>query len=156
MDKFVKVGDFCPTEKCSDYGTLQNKAKKTNIIRHGTTKSGRQRYKCKTCGHTFTETKGTIFYRKRTAERKIIETLAWIAEGARISSISRVKGHKEDTIISWIREAKEHADEIEEVLMSEHKIDRGQIDGLWSYVGNKGKKRVILKQKAKENSGVPR
>jgi transposase-like protein len=156
MDKFVKAGDFCPTEKCSDYGKLQNQTKKLNIIKHGTTKSGRKRYKCKTCGHTFTETKGTIFYRKRTAERKIIETLAWIAEGARISSISRVKGHKEDTIISWLREAKEHADAIEEVLMSEHKIDRGQIDGLWSYVGNKGEKMVILKQKAKENSGVPR
>lgn len=156
MDKFVKAGDFCPSEQCINYGKLQNESKKPNIIRYGTTKSGRQRYKCKSCGHTFTETKGTIFYRKRTPERKIIETLAWIAEGARISSISRVKGHKEDTIISWIREAKEHADEIEAVLMSEHKIDRGQIDGLWSYVGNKGEKRVILKQKAKENSGAPR
>ena len=155
MDELVKTGDFCPIEKCSDYGKFQNKAKTPNIIKHGKTKTGRQRYKCKTCGHTFTETKGTIFYRKRTAKRKIIETLAWVAEGARISSISRVKGHKEDTLIRWLREAKEHANEIEEVLMSDYKVNRGQIDGLWSYVGNKGEKKVIRKLKIKENSGVP-
>ena len=155
MSNFVKAGDFCPEKSCLDYGKPQTATEKQNIIKHGTTKAGRQRYKCKTCGHTFTERKGTIFYRKRTEEKELIETLALIAEGTRISSLARVKGHKEDTIISWLREAKEHADEIEEVLMSEHKIDRGQIDGLWSYVGNKGEKRVILKQKPKENSGVP-
>ncbi len=156
MDKFGKVGDFCLEESCSDYGKLQNKAEKPNIIKHGKTKAGRQRYKCKTCEHTFTETKGTIFYRKRTKEADIIKTLAWIAEGTRISSIARVKGHKEDTIIGWIREAKLHADVIEEILMTEYKLSRGQIDGLWAYVGNKGEKKATPKQKRGVNSGDPR
>lgn len=156
MNIFGQVGDFCPDESCSDYGKLQNEAEKPNIIKYGKTKAGRQRYKCKTCGHTFTETKGTIFYRKRTKEAGIIETLAWIAEGARISSIERVKGHKEDTIIGWIREAAEHADAIEEVLLVEYQLDRGQIDGLWAYVGNKGEKKATLKQKKGVNSGAPR
>ena len=154
MSKFVKTGDFCPERTCIDYGKFQAELEKPNIIKHGRTKAGRQRYKCKTCGHTFTERKGTIFYRKRTEEKEIIETLAWIAEGARISSITRVKGHKEDTIISWLREAKEHAEEIEEVLLSEYKLERGQIDGLWSYVGNKGEKKATQKQSAKVNFGV--
>lgn len=153
MEKFGKVGDFCPYESCPDYGKLQNRAEKPNIIKYGKTKAGRQRYKCKTCGHTFTETKGTVFYRKRTKEADIIETLAWVAEGARISSISRVKGHKEDTIIEWIKEAKKHAIEIEEALMAEHKISRGQLDGLWAYVGNKGEKKATPKPKIEGNSG---
>jgi len=42
-----------------------------------------------------------------------------IAEGSRISSLARVKGHKEDTIVAWIRDAAEHAEAIEEVLMSD-------------------------------------
>ena len=155
MSRFVKTGNFCPEKSCLDYGKLQPTTEKQNIIKHGRTKAGRQRYKCKTCGHTFTERKGTIFYRKRTDEKEIIETLAWIAEGARISSLARVKGHKEDTIISWLREAKEHAAEIEEVLLAEYKLSRGQIDGLWSYVGNKGEKKVTQKQSSKGNSGVP-
>jgi transposase-like protein len=154
MGKFVKVGAFCPEKSCLCYGKLQVETEKHNIIKHGTTKAGRQRYKCKTCRHTFTERKGTIFYRKRTEEKEIIETLAWIAEGARISSIARVKGHKEDTILSWLREAKEHAESIEEVLLADYKLERGQIDGLWSYVGNKGEKKAIQKQSLKVNSGV--
>jgi len=54
---------------------------------------GRQRYQCKTCGRTFTETKGTIFYRRRTLESEIIETLALVAEGVRVSGLARAKGH---------------------------------------------------------------
>lgn len=52
-----------------------------NIIKCGKTKAGRQRYKCKTCDGTFTETKGTIFYRRRTSEDEIIDTLALIGKG---------------------------------------------------------------------------
>jgi len=53
----------------------------------------RQRHRCQTCGATFTETKCTIFYRRRTSEDEIIDTLALIAEGNRISSLVRARGH---------------------------------------------------------------
>lgn len=53
-----------------------------------------------TCGCTFTEAKGTLFYRCHTPEDEIIEILARLAEGNRISSLTRVKGHKEDTILA--------------------------------------------------------
>ena len=66
-----------------------------------------------------------------------------IAEGSRISSVSRVKGHKEDTVSVWLRDAAEHAEAIEDILLSEFNVSRGQIDGLWSYVGNKGAKKRI-------------
>ena len=141
MSKFAQVGDFCPNEVCSDYGKLQGD-QQANIIKFGKTKAGRQRYKCQICGKTFTETKGTLFYRQRTPENEIIDTLAHIAEGNRISSLERVKGHKEDTIIDWIREASRHAEVIEEALLVDYQLTRGQIDGLWAYVGNKGEKKL--------------
>ena len=141
MSEFAQVGDFCPNEICSDYGKRQ-RGEQHNINKFGKTKAGRQRYLCKTCGATFTETKGTLFYRRRTPEGEIIDTLALIAEGNRISSLVRATGHKEDTIIDWIREAGQHAEAIEEVLLSEYRLTRGQIDGLWAYVGNKGEKKL--------------
>jgi transposase-like protein len=141
MTEFAQVGDFCPNESCSDYGKRQGE-RQQNIVKYGKTKAGHQRYKCKTCGRTFTETKGTIFYRRRTPEREIIDTLALIAEGSRISSLARTKGHKDDTIIDWIREAGQHAETIEEILLSEYRLTRGQLDGLWAYVGNKGEKKL--------------
>jgi transposase-like protein len=141
MSTFAQVGDFCPNEVCPDYGKLQSD-QQPNVIKFGSTKGGRQRYKCKTCGKTFTETKGTLFYRRRTPEAEIIDTLAHIAEGNRISSLVRTTGHKEDTISDWIREAGQHAAAIEEVLLNDYQLSRGQIDGLWAYVGNKGEKKL--------------
>ena len=72
MSKLAQVGDFCPNEACPDYGKLPSE-QQPNVIKFGTTKRGRQRYKCKSCGQTFTETKGTLFYRRRTPEAEIID-----------------------------------------------------------------------------------
>ena len=142
MDQFAEPGDFCPYEACPDYQKLQSDQGKPNIIKAGKTRKGAQRFLCKTCGKYFVETTGTIFYRKRTPEHEILETLALLAEGNRISSLTRVKGHKEDTILEWLREAAQHAQALEDVLMKNFRIKRGQLDGLWAYVGNKGEKKL--------------
>ena len=131
MPKPVIVGDFCPNEACVDYGKLQPEAGPRNIKKNGKTKAGRQRYHCKTCHKTFTETKGTMFYGRRVPEAEIIETLALLAEGSRISSVSRVKGYKEDTILDWLRAAAKHAEGIEKQLLATYQLERGQLDALW-------------------------
>jgi transposase-like protein len=141
MPQFAKPGDFCPNQACPDYGKLQDGQTRHNIIKAGKTKKGVQRYECLTCDKSFTETTGTIFFRKRTAEDEILEVLALLAEGSRISSLTRAKGFKEDTILAWLREAAEHAESVEDVLMKDFRIKRGQLDGLWSYVRNKGEKK---------------
>jgi transposase-like protein len=140
MPEFARAGDFCPNTVCADHGKKQDEGQ-PNLIKFGRTKAGRQRRKCKTCGQTFTETKGTIFYRRRTPAEKIIETLAFIAEGDRVSSLTRVKGYKEDTILDWLEDTAEHAETIEAELLARYRLQGGQIDGLWAYVGHKGASR---------------
>jgi len=81
-----------------------------------------------------------LFYGKRTSAITILETLAFIAEGNRISSLSRVKGIKEDTILNWLREAAQHVDVVNDALLRDFKVKRGQLDGLWLFIQNKGKK----------------
>jgi transposase-like protein len=142
MAKLAKPGDFCPNEGCSDYEKLQS-ADQHNIIKAGKTKAGVQRHECTTCHRTFTATKGTLFYGKHTSAETILETLAFLAEGNRISSLSRVKGIKEDTILSWLREAAQHTDIVNNVLLKDFKIKRGQLDGLWLFIQNKGQKKPI-------------
>ena len=141
MPQFAKPGEFCPNQACPDYGKLQGGQTQHNIIKAGKTKRGVQRYECQTCGKSFTETTGTIFFRKRTPEHEILEVLALLAEGSRISSLTRAKGFKEDTILAWLREAGEYTESVEDVLMKDFRIKRGQLDGLWSYVRNKGEKK---------------
>jgi transposase-like protein len=141
MEKIAKPGDFCPNQACPDYGKVQS-GQQQNLKKFGKTGKGVQRYRCQTCCKTFTETFGTIFYGKRTPEHEILETLALLAEGNRISALTRVKGHKEDTILQWLREAARHAEQIEGVLMAEFRVKRGQLDALWAYVRNKGEKKL--------------
>jgi transposase-like protein len=142
MEQFAKPGDFCPNPACPDYQKLQNKQSKPNIIKAGKTRRGVQRYQCQTCGKYFVATTGTIFYRKRREEDEILETLALLAEGNRISTLTRVKGIKEDTILKWLREAAQHSEALEDVLMKDYQVKRGQLDGLWAYVGKKGEKKL--------------
>jgi hypothetical protein len=64
-------------------------------------------------------------------ERKYVtETLIFLAEGSRISRIARVKEHKEDSILTWLREAAEHAEAVEQVLLPTHK----QAQPNWQYL----------------------
>jgi transposase-like protein len=141
MEPFAKVGELCPNEACSEYGKRQE-GQQANIKKAGKTAKGVQRYQCKSCHKTFTTTTGTLFYRKRTGEEKILETLALLAEGSRISTLSRVKGIKEDTILQWLREAAKHSEQVEAVLLSAFQVKRGQLDALWTYVGHKGEKKL--------------
>ena len=142
MEKLAQTKDFCPNRACPDYGKLQSDQSQPNLKKLGKTKRGVQRYQCKTCRKTFTETTGTIFYRKHAQADEILEVLALLAEGNRISTITRVKGIKEDTILRWLREAGHHAQELEEVLLKDFHVKRAQIDGLWSFVQNKGEKKL--------------
>jgi transposase-like protein len=141
MERFAKTGDFCPYTDCNEYGKLQDE-KQRNIQKYGKTKRGVQRFRCCACNRTFTATTGTIFYGKHTSEDEILETLALLAEGSRISSLSRVKGYKEDTILSWLRDARKHLEAVEEILLKNYRVTRGQLDAMWGYVGNKGEKKL--------------
>ena len=151
-NELAQVGQFCPNEACELYGDIET----AQIIRFGKTKNGTQRYRCKSCGQTFTETYGTVFYRRQASRETILETLALLAEGVRISSISRVKGIKEDTILDWLRAAARQAAEEEDALLKDYRISQAQIDGLWTYVGHKGHKGGTSNRMTEANSGVAR
>lgn len=141
MTVLAKPGDFCPNKSCPKYQKLEDNPAKPNIIKAGKTKAGVQRYECKTCHQTFTKTKGTMFYRKQTSADQILETLALLAEGNRVSSLTRVKGIKEDTILAWMREAAEHSDSVSDALLKDFRIKRGQLDGMWLFIQKKGPKK---------------
>ena len=63
---------------------------------------------------------------------EIIKALAQLAEGNRISSVTRTTGHKEDTILAWLTEAATQVGRIEAIFMADYHITRGQLDGLWA------------------------
>lgn len=150
--EMITANKFCDNKKCPDYGQTNN----DNIIGFGHSPNGVQRYRCKTCEATFTETKGTIFYGCHTPRKDILEALAMLVERMSIAAVARVKGVKEDTVSSWLKEAASNAAEIEEVLLKDYHVDKAQMDSLWTYVGNKGKKGAMKSTGIKVASGVER
>ena len=150
MATLTPVGTFCPNPDCPTYA----KSDQAAVIRHGQTNQGKQRYRCKSCGKTFNENKGTLFYRKQAPAEQILETLALLAEGNRIASLVRTKGFHAETIQNWLEQAAEHAEAVEAVLLENYQLSRGQIDGLWSYIGNKGQKNTMKKPTRPASSGV--
>ena len=150
QEGLASAGAFCPNEQCRHYA----KVDEANLIKFGKSRQGVQRYHCKSCGTTFSATRGTLFYRKHTPVKDILETLALVAEGVRISSLSRAKGFKEDTILRWLREAARHSEALEDVLLADYELSKAQVDGLWTYVGNKGQKGATQRARTAESSGV--
>jgi transposase-like protein len=150
MEPLTHVGTFCPNPACPNYAKTEH----ATVIKHGTTQQGKQRFRCKTCGKTFNENKGTLFYRKQTQHDQILETLALLAEGTSLSGLARTKGFHPETILTWLEQAAAHAEAIEAVLLRDYHVRRGQLDGLWSYVQNKGQKNTTKKPTKLASSGV--
>jgi transposase-like protein len=150
--QLASAGTFCPNKECRHYARVDE----SHIIKFGRSRQGVQRYHCKGCQTTFTATRGTLFYRKHTPVKDILETLALLAEGVRISSLARAKGFKEDTILSWLRQAARHSEALEEVLLADYELSKAQIDGLWTYVRHKGQKGATRRAHRQASSGAVR
>src|SRR5207248_1768059 len=137
----ASAGAFCWNEGCADYGQVG----KGNIINNGKTDKGVQRYRCQTCTKTFTETKGTMFYRGRHSEETIVECLAMGGDRKSLAAIHRIKGVKEETVCEWLERAAAHVEQFEEHIVRARKLNRVQLDALWTYVSHQGEKVAEMK-----------
>jgi transposase-like protein len=141
-NRLALAGSFCWNRDCPDYGLMDH----GNIVKYGRTDKGTQRLNCKTCGVVCVENKGTVFYGKHHSPKDILECLAMIAERNSLASIHRIKGIKEETVIVWLREASNHVEEIESLLLANYPLSRVQLDAMWTYVGHKGEKVDVPKR----------
>jgi hypothetical protein len=130
---------YCPSRECPDHEKVLSGGQ-PRVVKFGRTRAGVQRYRCSTCHRTFTETNGTMVFRRRTPEHEILETLASLAKGSRLGPLARKRGYKEDTIVAWLREAALYADDVDAVLMRDYQVEREQMDALWAYVRRRVKR----------------
>src|SRR5437763_6429051 len=148
--QIAEIGTFCLNEACKDY----KKFMPDNVIKYGQTEKGVQRYRCKTCKKTYTETKGTMFYRCRHSEEEIVECMQMVGDRNSLAAIHRIKGIKEETVCNWLEKAASHIEQFEEGIVRKQKLSRVQTDALWTYVGHKGEKGGSQKAKREGHFGV--
>ncbi len=148
--RLVHPSAFCWNPSCTNYGQVD----RGNIRRFGRTQAATQRYQCRTCGKTFVETIGTVFYGRHHTQETILECLALLAERNSLAAIHRVKGIKEETVMASLRLAAQHVERIEALLLANFQLSRAQLDAMWTYIGHKGEKGGAKRRTSAAPSGV--
>jgi transposase-like protein/IS1 family transposase len=107
---------FCPNEKCKARGHVGQ----GNIVSHGKTRS---RYRCKTCGKTFSAQAGTMFEGLRKPKTLIVIVVTLLAYGCPIQAIVQAFGLDERTVARWRDRAGTHCQQVHRAVVQQGHLD---------------------------------
>ena len=137
MEPEIELSKYwCPRKDCKDYG----KTGKGNIIikeKYG--KEERYLLKCRSCGHCFSETRGTAFFGLHLPKEEILRVLSMLPEKGSIRGLARATNHSQDTISKWMKVAGNHCREVDEYYLNNLKLERIQVDEICSYIKKRKK-----------------
>lgn len=85
-----------------------------------------QRYICHECKTTFTQSKGTPFYRLRYSVEVVTQVITLLAYGCPLQAIVAAFGIDERTVGSWQQRAGEHCQQVHQHLVQQPR-DLGQV-----------------------------
>ncbi len=107
---------FCPNEECNARG----KVGQGNIVVHA---RKRPRYKCKTCGRTFSARVGTTFEGLRKPTKLIVIVLTLLAYGCPLQAIVHAFELDERTVANWRDRAGRHCQKVHQAIVEQGKLD---------------------------------
>jgi len=107
---------FCPNMECKARGKIGQ----GNIVIHS---RSRPRYRCKTCGKTFSAREGTMFAGLRKPTEVIVIVVTLLAYGCPVQAIVHAFGLDERTVASWRDRAGKHCEQVHQALVEQGKLD---------------------------------
>jgi transposase-like protein len=110
---------FCPNLECPARGQTGE----GNIRIHSRKD---QRFLCTACHKTFSATKGTAFYRLRTAAKTVSLVVTWLAHGCPVPAIVAAFRLDERTVAAWWARAGQQGQAVQEYWV-EHPHDLGHV-----------------------------
>jgi transposase-like protein/IS1 family transposase len=111
----------------------------------GKHRNGLQRYRCLSCGKTFTEEHSRLLGDMILPEEKAVAVLQHLVEGCSVRSTSRITGVNTRTILRLLSFAGANCAELMENRICALHVKNVQCDELWGYVG--------MKEKTKKSQG---
>ena len=118
----------CPFETCRYYGWPGL----GNLTANGHPNRARPRqWQCLACGQYFTETRGTVFYRRREAPQLVRQVLTALAEGLNIEGTARLCQVEVETVETWLKLATAHFEQLSAYLGHHLQIEQIQLDDLY-------------------------
>jgi transposase-like protein len=126
------VSEFwCWHKGCPDYG---KKGIGNIVLKERYGKNDIALLRCRTCGHSFSESRGTPFFNLNTSMEEVLRTLALLPEKGSIRGVARATGHDKNAICRWLDLAGSHCKDVTEYYLNELHLNRVQVDEIWSYI----------------------
>src|SRR5512135_3603814 len=107
---------FCPNLDCMARGKIAE----GNIGIHS---RSRPRYRCKTCGKTFSAKAGTMFEGLRKPVELIVIVVTLVAYGCPTQAIVQAFGLDERTVASWRDRAGQHSEQVHQAVVQQGQLD---------------------------------
>jgi transposase-like protein/IS1 family transposase len=107
---------FCPNLACSARGQIGQ----GNIRMHD---RKRGRYRCRTCGQTFSARRGTMLDGLRKPAELILIVVTLLASGCPIQAIVQAFGLDERTVAAWRDRAGQHGKQVHQALVHQGQLD---------------------------------
>jgi transposase-like protein len=111
---------FCPNLDCKARGQVGE----GNIVIHS---RKRPRYRCKTCGKTFSAKEGTMFAGLRKPTEVIVIVVTLLAYGCPVQAIVHAFELDERTVASWRDRAGKHCERLHQARVEQGQLDLGHV-----------------------------
>ena len=108
--------EFCPNKECPDRGNVGA----GNIVSHS---QKEKRCKCKTCGKTFSVTKGTALYGLKKDHDMFMMVVKLLAFGCPVQAIVHAMGLDERTVRAWWLKSGEQSEYVHDALIGSSQLD---------------------------------
>lgn len=125
-----RINVVCQNASCGFFRKEHGK----DVVKRGFNRAGTQRYFCNHCGKYFVERSGTPLYRKRLSEQKVKQLCTLLVEKNGVRSISRITKLNKNTVVAWLEDLAEHAEQMTSFLVHDLGLSAYEVDELWTTV----------------------
>lgn len=125
-----KINVVCQNKNCEFFRRESRK----DVVKRGFNRAGTQRYFCNHCEKYFVERSGTPLYRKRLSMRKVKQLCTLLVEKNGVRSISRITKLNKNTVVAWLEDLAEHAEDFTSYLVHDLGLGSYEVDELWTTV----------------------
>lgn len=126
----------CPNAACRMQGVKAGGNIKGNG-RYRTQSGLVRKFVCHACGRVFCDRNDTAFYDLRSPEQKVLLALQLVLRGMALRAVAGALEVKLDTVRFWLQQAATHAEKVNEALVKQLRVERVELDELWTFVRKK-------------------
>ncbi|PIN81371.1 hypothetical protein COV13_01495 [Candidatus Woesearchaeota archaeon CG10_big_fil_rev_8_21_14_0_10_32_9] len=130
---------YCSNESCEFY----KKKMRGNIIQYGVQKNGTVRFKCTSCGKTFTKTRSTIYFYKHITKDELKVMCKLLAKKMSFRGIARKTNRHLDTVRGMFRTVNENFDKLKNYFLKDLDLSKEEVNSMSEHLKKKKSKKTF-------------